>query len=135
MRMNYEPLQFEYEALQGQRLASISGFEPLHCSDGSTAYDNIVIALDRDLLMVSVNNDTDEIMLQTARLDKNHRINEKNNIKSLSKFIGKELGWCWVGRNWLGYADTFTISFEGLEPQIVLYCMASKLSIYRTQKL
>jgi hypothetical protein len=43
--------------------------------------------------------------------------------------IGSALGWCWIGRNYRGYPDMFTLSFSGIDPQICFLGGAFTLTI------
>lgn len=52
-------------------------------------------------------------------------------VADLSNFTGSELGWCWVGRNYCGYLDMFTLSFFGLEPQVCFVSEAATIRIRR----
>jgi hypothetical protein len=56
-------------------------------------------------------------------------------IDTLSSFVGSEIGWLWLSKNWMGYVDMATLSFAGIEPTIALVGAASKLSIYRLHKI
>ncbi|MGD0867843.1 MAG: DUF6334 family protein, partial [Rhizomicrobium sp.] len=48
-------------------------------------------------------------------------------IASLSRLAGQELGWCWIGRNYRGYLDMFTISFGGIDPSWTFVAAGSEL--------
>jgi hypothetical protein len=44
--------------------------------------------------------------------------------------VGKECGWTWFGWNQQGYRDSVLISFNGIEPNVLLQTMASSIEIY-----
>ena len=45
-------------------------------------------------------------------------------------YVGKECGWTWFGWNQQGYRDSVLISFNGIEPNVLLQTMASSIEIY-----
>jgi hypothetical protein len=87
-------------------------------------------------LVVSVDLDTDQIKLR--RIDDPEALSGLSawdTFELLQGYVGQELGWCWVGRNYRGYADTFVMSFAGIEPQIALVGAASTLLFYKMLKV
>lgn len=79
--------------------------------------------------MLRVHQDTDEIAVElgaTPEVDSGWLA-----VAELSDLVGSELGWCWVGRNYLGYLDMFTLSFSGLEPQLCFTSEAATITIRR----
>lgn len=80
---------------------------------------------------------TDEIVLKASQA-KRTLLGSSRRWKSLApltKYVGKELGWCCTARNYKGYADLFILSFQGIEPQIVFCGIASNLWIYRMKRM
>src|SRR5262249_12141284 len=47
-----------------------------------------------------------------------------------NKYGGKECGWTWFGWNQQGYLDTVLISFNGIEPGVLLQTIASSIKVY-----
>ena len=88
------------------------------------------------MVHVSVNSDTDEVIVSAypdaSAIDSSQ---EWKNIATLKEYVGYELGWCWIARNYLGYADTFMLSFAGIEPEVALVGTASSLYIYRLTRI
>jgi hypothetical protein len=129
-------LAFDYEPIQGQRLRKVFGRAPLTFDDGSVGFDEVRFVLDECSLLFSVKIDTDEIDCR--------KMTEQNvlsgnagswvSIDALSDHLGSEIGWLWIGRNWMGYSDMMTLSFSGIEPNISLLGVASKLILYRLHK-
>ena len=131
-----EPLDFDWESVQGQRVLSIQGTNLELDHVARSQCEDLALHLDRSVVHVSVNADTDEVIVRaypdTRALD---RSREWKNIDTLKEYVGYELGWCWVARNYLGYADTFMLSFAGIEPEVALVGMASSLTIYRLTRI
>ena len=131
----HNPLQgIDYDTLHSQRLVSVRGRNTHRMSNGSTSCDALAFCLERDVLVVTVNADTDEVELARTDLEVVSNQDTWKNVVVLGEFLGKELGWCWIGRNYRGYADTLTLSFSGLDPELSLCGEGSALSIYKLQR-
>lgn len=131
--MKNDVLGFDYEPLHGQVLKSALGCVPLALDDGSVSYDEVRLTLDSCSLSISVDVDTDEVICNLIS------VNEGNdkiwvNVDSLSSYVGLEIGWLWLSRNWMGYTDMMSLSFSGIDPNIALVGSASKLSIFELRK-
>jgi hypothetical protein len=50
------------------------------------------------------------------------------------EFVGKTCGWTWSATNQQGYRDTTLISFEGIEPNVLLQTMASSIDVYAVKR-
>jgi len=46
------------------------------------------------------------------------------------KFVGKECGWTWLAWNQQGYLDTVLISFDGIEPNVLLNTFGSSIEVH-----
>lgn len=130
-------IDFDYELIQGQRLEKVLGRSPLDCDDGSRSFDDILFVLENCSLHFAVNDDTDEIICQkTDRRPTAATQNESwDDVAALGECLGAKIGWLWLGNNWLGYADMIALSFAGIEPTIILVGVASKVNLYRVNKL
>ena len=117
-------LQFDYDEVHGQRATAVLGQR-----DGAAGWQRIAIVLKDRALMLRVDADTDEIVVDLEAAPET--IMGWLAIDDLSDFVGSELGWCWVGRNYLGYLDMFTLSFSGLEPQVCFTGEGATISIRR----
>ena|SRR5690349_378374 len=90
-----------------------------------------VLGFDRAVVL-TVNVDTDEI----AVVDEPTPDGEAwVTVAALEDAIGKPLGWCWVGTNYRGYNDTFTIAFgdevpDALQPRWTFLGEGSSLSCF-----
>ena len=88
------------------------------------------------MIHVSVNVDTDEVIVREyPDASSLEAPLEWKNIDTLKEFVGYELGWCWIARNYLGYADTFMLSFADIEPELALVGIAPSLYIYRLTRI
>jgi hypothetical protein len=131
--MSYSSIQFDYEDVQGQRICSILGTVPLLYNDGHIAFDAIKLVLTQCELQISVDNDSDEIVVNMTPLvaQPENLAVEWEAVEFFSDFLDGNIGWLWIAQNHLGYSDTLILSSDGIEPQILLHGMASKLNLYR----
>lgn len=135
IKMNFEPLNFDYEIVNGKYVNSIIGRGSLLKKNKVIICDEIVIIVEDNTIKLSVDNNTDEIIIVAIKkeeLDLNH--NEWQSIDEIYELEDKILGWCWVGKNYLGYSDLFIISFNGIEPDLIFYGMGSQLHICRIDR-
>ena len=131
-----EPLNFDWESVQGQLVVSIEGANLQLDQVARSRCEDLALRLEQGVVHVSVNIDTDEVIVRAypdaSALDGSK---EWKNIDILKEYVGYELGWCWIARNYLGYADTFMLSFAGIEPEVALVAMASSLHVYRLTRI
>jgi hypothetical protein len=117
-------LQFDYEEAHGHVATAVLGRR-----DGAAGWQGVAIVIESRALMLRVDPDTDEIAVELEAAP------EMNSgwfaVAELSDFVGSELGWCWVGRNYRGYLDMFILSFSGLEPQVCFTGEGASISIRR----
>lgn len=79
--------------------------------------DELALHLEQGVIHVSVNVDTDEVIVRAYPDASSLEVPlEWKNIDTLKEYVGYELGWCWIARNYLGYADTYMLSFADIEP-------------------
>jgi hypothetical protein len=131
-----EPLDFDWESVQGRRVTAIQGTNLRLDQVATSKCDELALHLEQGVVHVSVNPDTDEVIVR-AYPDASaltHALEWKN-IDALKEYVSYELGWCWIARNYLGYADTFMLSFAGIEPEVALVGIASSLYIYRLTRI
>ena len=127
--MNHLALRFEFADLLGTTVTRIAGEGALEMDDGSTAFDAIIFYLKGEsAFRISCSANTDEVVVE--RVAKNETAMGVRGAQ-LTEFVGSRLGWGWVGINSHGYKDMFVLSFNGIEPQIALVGMASKIHIYK----
>jgi hypothetical protein len=128
--------QFDYELLNGQRVESIIGLGVDSGKAGLNA-EQVAICLERETLLISVNPSTDEIVLESSS-DRDTLLGPARrwvSVASLSQYVGNELGWSWMARNYRGYSDLFILSFDVLTPQIAFCGAATSLWIYEMRKI
>lgn len=131
-----ELLNFDWESLQGQRVTAIEGTNLRVDEVARLSCDELVLHLEQGIIHVSVNTDTDEVIVHAypnANALKGSRAWKA--VDTLREYVSYELGWCWIARNYLGYADTFMMSFAGIEPEVALVGMASSLQIFRLTRI
>ena len=117
-------LQFDYDEVNGQRVTAVLGRR-----EGTTGWREIAVVIRGRALLLRVDSDTDEIAVELEAAPE--ATQGWLAVADLSDFAGSELGWCWVGRNYRGYLDMFTLSFSGLEPQVCFTGEAATISIRR----
>jgi len=117
-------LQFDYDQAHGHAAIAVLGRR-----DGAVGWQSIAIVIDDRALMLRVHPDTDEIAVALEAAPDVH--SGWLAVTELSDFVGSVVGWCWVGRNYLGYLDMFTLSFSGLVPQVCFTGEAATITIRR----
>ncbi len=78
-------------------------------------------------VVLRVDPDTDEVIVTLE--DASLLGDGWDDVVEIAHVVGCALGWCWIGRNYLGYLDMFTLSFSGTSPQIGFIAAASTLTI------
>jgi hypothetical protein len=117
-------LQFDYDEAHGRRTTAVLGRR-----EGAAGWQEIAVVIKGHALMLRVDPDTDELAVELEAAPET--TDGWLAVADLSDFVGSELGWCWVGRNYLGYLDMFTLSFFGLEPQVCFVGEAATIRIRR----
>ena len=129
-------LSFDYDSLQGQRVVSIMGCAARQTKEGMKV-NQVALILERATLLISVHEDTDEIILRASEDGRAIMGSSRKwrKLTPLSKYTAKKVGWCWTARNDRGYGDLFILSFRGIEPEIVFCGIASSLWIYKVKRI
>ena len=94
--------------------------------------DQLVLNLEDCHLRFGVDNDFDTI---TAEFHPHPFRGRKSFVsvrsdKPWKNCIGKEFGWTWLGVNQQGYRDSAMISFDGIEPNILLNTICSSIEVF-----
>lgn len=119
-------LQFDYDEVHGQIATALVGRR-----DGAAGWQDVAVVIRDRAVMLRVDVDTDEI---AVKLEVAPDVDDGwQAIPELSNYVETELGWCWVGRNYRGYLDMFTLSFSGLTPQVCFIVEAATISVRRIQ--
>lgn len=92
----------------------------------------LILNLEDCFLQFGVDIDTDTILSQfqasSFRVKKAYRSIRSD--KPWEKYVGKECGWTWLAWNQQGYLDSVLLSFEGIEPNVLLNAIASSIEIF-----
>jgi len=113
-------LHFDWEEVDGETIQSVMGQPGYYEGGAGVFWWRLAIVLSNGAIMISVNGDTDEILV--TRWHGSLPIGEAPldlpwiEVASLSELMGRELGWSWIGRNSQGYLDAFTIGSGGIVP-------------------
>jgi len=123
-------LQFDWKEAQGVPVRAILGKEQRARDDQSVEWQAIAFVIGERAVVLTVNHDTDEIVVS---LQSASSATDWDDVPSLSGAIGRTFGWCWVGSNYKGYDDTFTVAFgdvvpDALEPRWMFLGEASRLT-------
>jgi hypothetical protein len=121
---NRTMLQFDYDEAHGQVVTAVLGRR-----DGAAGWQDVAVVIGDRALVLRVDADTDEIAVELGAAPDVK--SDWQAVPELSDLVGSELGWCWVGRNYRGYLDMFTLSFSRLEPQLCFTGEAATISIRR----
>jgi len=125
-------LQFDWEAVVHRPVLAVVGRNQRRMNDGSVAWGALAFAVGDDAVVLTVTPDTDEIVAS-------HEPKPDGDgwlvVSALADAVGKPLGWCWVGTNYRGYCDSFTLAFgdivpEALQPRLTFLAEASSLSCF-----
>ena len=88
----------EYDSTQ--TLVRAAGFPFENQYGDKSAYERIVLEMDRSYIDLSVNHDTDEIVCKLVKERLWHKPKKYVELSEFSSFEGRELGWMWTGVNW-----------------------------------
>ena len=79
---------------------------------------------------VDINYDTLLCRFQSRPFRATERWVSLRNSELWRKCTGKECGWTWLAVNQQGYLDTVLLSFDGIEPSIMLQAIASSIEVF-----
>ena len=116
-------LQFDYDTVDGETVTAVLG-QP----EDDRSWRSVAIVIGSRALVLSVDNDSDQIFVDLKASPDGP---EWVAVEPMKMAVGSLLGWCWIGRNYRGYLDMFTVSFSDLEPQFLFFGMASTLHLRR----
>ena len=106
---------------------SITQFYCKKFDSNSTGYIEIVVQISNYYLQITVNDDTDELIVQIllSQLETNSYFipDWANN------FISKPLMQCWGIENEKGYSDMICLGIDEVIPSIVLSALASEIKV------
>jgi hypothetical protein len=125
-------LQFDWEAVAHKPVLAVLGVNERRMSGGALAWDALALALGETAVVLRVINDTDEFVVSHEPAPDGE---SWVGTLAFEDAIGKPLGWCWVGTNYLGYRDSFTLALgdvvpDALQPRLTFLAEASSLSCF-----
>lgn len=129
--MAHNVLQFDYAEAYGAHFIEPIAIGELLLDDGTRSYDSVMLLLeDGDIVEINCTSNTDELVVRKINMSKLRR-SDRVGVPLLDDYRGLALGWCWVGMNWRGYKDMFTLAFGGMDPDVAFVAAASKVHCYR----
>ena len=131
--------RFDWEDVEGRPLGLVLGRAEVIRSDGQPCWEALALVLDDGrAILLGVNDDTDEIFVDLAST----RPEGENwsPAETFAEMLGQPLGWCWEGRNYRGYLDSFLLAFGDVvpavvEPRLLFIAAASTISCERIGKM
>ncbi|WP_333572726.1 DUF6334 family protein [Sphingomonas sp.] len=115
-------LQFDYDRVHERTVNGVVGRR-----DGSAGWDSIAFVIENGAVVLRVDPNTDEIVVTLE--DTSDLAGDWIEVAEIAHAVGFALGWCWIGRNYRGYLDMFTLSFSGIDPQLCFLGEAPTLTI------
>ena len=125
-------LSFDWEAVAHKSVSAVMGRNERRMSDGSLVWDALALAVGDDAVVLNVTADTDEIVVS-------HEPAPDGDgwvvVSAMADALGKSLGWCWVGINYRGYRDSFTMALgdvvpDALQPRLTFLAEGRSLSCF-----
>jgi len=125
-------LGFDWEAVVHKPVTAVVGRKERRMSDGSLAWYALAFAVGDSAVVLTVTADTDEIEVTHENVPNG---GGWKSVTALEGTVGKPLGWCWVGRNYRGYRDSFTFALgdvlpDALEPHLTFLAEGSSLRCF-----
>ncbi len=129
-----EMLKFDYEKIHGKTITAVHGENARVMNDGRFDCDRIVIDVAAAALEISVNIDTDELIIELHEPRKN-TADALSNIDDRLNLVGRTLGWAWTAKNYRGYDDAFMLALgdvvpEALDPAYAFVGAGSSICVY-----
>ncbi len=126
-------LSFDWETVSGTDVIAVVGIRERRLNDGALTWDQVALILGKQAILLSVNVDTDEVLVTLSHPPRGEGWCD---IGVFAPLIGAPLGWCWVGTNYRGYSDSFTLAFgaalpDALEPKLTFMSEGSALVCFQ----
>ena len=136
---NATMLQFDWDEVHGSSVLAIVGEAHPGIVDDGLTWRAVALVLGAKAVILTVNDDTCEIIVSLADAEE-VRSEAWHPIAGLQFLVGEDLAWCWIGRNYRGYLDGFTLAFgavvpEALEPRVMFVGEGIGLSCLLLQPL
>jgi hypothetical protein len=118
------PLLSPFHAVAGRILCGIRHVSADGCLD------QIILDFGAASLIVTADENDDSIEVEITE-----RVHSETNLEGMNSnhaelwkaFIGRSFGWGWITVNQQGYCDGLLLSFEGINPQLLLNVVASSI--------
>jgi hypothetical protein len=94
-------------------VSAVFGRGERRMDDGSVAWDAVAFGVGTASVVLTVTPDTDEIVVAHEPAPEGE---DWKPVTALADAVGKPLGWCWVGTNYRGYRDSFTLALGAVAP-------------------
>lgn len=125
-------LGFDWEAVTDKPITAVAGRNERRMSDGSLAWDALALTVGDRAVVLTVDADLDELRVTHEAPPKG---DGWETVTALERIVGKPLGWCWLGENYRGYRDSFTLAFgdvvaDALEPRLTFLSEGSLLRCF-----
>ena len=127
-------LQFDWEEVNGATITAVLAAGCRADSEGGLMCDRIALVVGARAVVMHVNIDTDEVIVSLEDSAITRDANWQT-LDQLAGIVSRSLGWCWIGRNYLGYLDTFTFSIDGIDPAYSFTGIASRLDCARVTRI
>jgi hypothetical protein len=125
-------LKFDWEEVSHKAVSAVVGRSERRMNGGSLAWDELALVVGTRAVVLTVTANTDEIVVaHEPRPDGG----DWKPVTALSDAVGKSLGWCWVGTNYLGYCDSFTLALgdvvpDALQPRLTFVAEGAALTCF-----
>lgn len=106
-------LNFDWELVDGSTVVAAIGRNERRMDDEAFAWDEIAIVLAENAIILSVNDDTDEVIVNLSAVPTGK---DWLDVAPLNRFVSEQLGWCWEVTNYRGYSDGFMVAFGDVLP-------------------
>lgn len=122
-------LQFDWEEVAGATVEAVVAKGARGLSDGTLECEEIAFVVGSTAVVLRVNVDTDEVIVSLEPFGSGRA--GWQTLEQLQAIVTRRLGWCWEGRNYRGYLDTFTMALDGIDPAYSFTGVASALHCTR----
>ena len=106
-------LQFDWDEAKETPIRAVLCREESRMSAGTAQWERLAFVIGEKAVVLTVNDETDEVLVALEAASETEGWDE---VPSLSFAEGRTFGWCWIGRNYRGYLDTFTVAFGDVVP-------------------
>jgi len=127
---DHQTMRFDWEEIKHLPISAVLGRNQAPLNDGVFRCDEIAFVIGENAVLVSVCCDSDQIWVD---LGEPPHGDGWSPAAPLAFAIGLVFGWCWVGINYLGYKDSFSVAFgdgvpDALTPRLTFVAAASSLT-------